>query len=150
MEDSRKTCWVCQIPCKSCSHSMYQLPSWKTAGSRKTCWVCQIPGYARSLVRVAATQCINVSATFMEDSRKTDWVCQIPCKSCSHSMYQLPSWKTAGRQAGYARSLVRVAATCTLAKQGEHLEQDSCSTRRRLRPSQPDGLPGNKGESPLQ
>ena len=124
MEDSRKTGWVCQIPCKSCSHSMYQLPSWKTAGRQA--------GYARSLVRVAATQCISYlhgrqqegwvcqipckscshsckschsmyQLTFMEDSRKTGWVCQIPCKSCSHSMYQLPSWKTAGRQAGYGQ-----------------------------------------------
>ena len=35
-------------------------------------------------------------------------------------------------------------ATCTLAKQGEHLEQDSKSTRMKLRPSQPDGAEVNK------
>ena len=53
----------------------------------------------------------------VEDSRMTNCVYQIPCKSRSHTYID---------------------------KQGEHLEEDSRSTRRRLRTSQPDGLPKNK------
>ena len=59
---------------------------------------------------------------------------------------QRTKWKSAERQIMYTRSFVRAVVQRTLAKQGEHLEQDLKNTRS-LRPSQPDGLPGNKTES---
>ena len=46
----------------------------------------------------------------------------------------------------YIRSLGRALTTHISAKQGEHLEQDQKNTRRKLKTSQPDDLPGNRRE----
>ena len=57
-------------------------------------------------------------------------------------------WKIVKRQTVYTKSFVRHHNHMYIsAKQGEHLEQDSKNTRKRLKTSQPDDLPGNRRES---